>query len=84
MGKRAPVQGWPFALVHACAANTHQGTFKSLTCLAHNLHPAWYNSVESCLKQKPLHVSPERPRSCAMALPCKETGLIFLRTQYNF
>ncbi len=24
MGKRAPVQGWPFALVHACAANTHQ------------------------------------------------------------
>ncbi len=24
VGKRAPVQGWPFALVHACAANTHQ------------------------------------------------------------
>ncbi len=23
MGKRTPVQGWPFALVHACAANTH-------------------------------------------------------------
>ncbi len=24
MGKRAAVQGWPFALVHAYAANTHQ------------------------------------------------------------
>ncbi len=24
IGKRAPVQGWPFALVHAFAANTHQ------------------------------------------------------------
>ncbi len=24
MGKRANIQGWPFALVHACAANTHQ------------------------------------------------------------
>ncbi len=24
MGKRAPVQGWPFALAHAYAANTHQ------------------------------------------------------------
>ncbi len=27
MGKRAPVQGWPFALVHACAAYTHQVLF---------------------------------------------------------
>ncbi len=24
MGKRTTVQGWPFALVHAYAANTHQ------------------------------------------------------------
>ncbi len=23
MGKGAAIQGWPFALVHACAANTH-------------------------------------------------------------
>ncbi len=31
MGKRAPVQGWPFALVHACAANAHQIPATTLT-----------------------------------------------------
>ncbi len=31
MGRCAAVQGWPFALVHACAANTHQGGITGMT-----------------------------------------------------
>ncbi len=33
MGKRAAVQGWQFALEHACAANTYQGGELGIVCL---------------------------------------------------
>ncbi len=38
MGKRAAVEGWPFALVHVYAANTHQP-----------IHPYRFHIVSCCV-----------------------------------